>query len=59
MKRTKKKNSYIQKYTKTCGRCGYSGFTKKDTFTCKYCGWPYGEALEGYDVVITRGSLEE
>lgn len=59
MKKRVRRNKYIKKHIKTCGRCGNSGFTKKEPFCCKYCGWPYGEEMEGYEVIITRGTLEE
>lgn len=49
----------VDKYIKICERCGNDGRTRKTEFRCKYCGWQNGIGLDQYDVVITRGGLED
>lgn len=59
MAKKTKENKWLKDRVKTCGRCGNTGLTKKETFICRYCGWPYGEDMEEPLVQITRGPLEE
>lgn len=59
MANKKKRSTWKDRNIKTCGRCGNTGITRKETFICRYCGWPYGEEMEEPLVQITRGPLEE
>lgn len=54
-KKTKQRRN---KNEKTCERCGNGGFTPKEVFRCKYCGWLNGVGAEEYGAEVTKGSLE-
>lgn len=43
---------------KVCEQCGNGGYTRKDVFRCRYCGYVNGIDSE-YGVEITRGGIDE